>query len=163
MVCLAGRKRVATDVTKKNLTKEEIRQRKEEEELLNVFEGIPERPPTWLSKLAKKEYKRIVPLMKELPIANLDLQIVCHYCEQVSSYLELTKDIQENGHNIPVRNDDGVIMNIKINPAVSKRLEVAREMRAAASMIGISLDSRIKIVAPKKNEVVEDPMDEFFN
>lgn len=160
---MAGRKRVATDVTKKNLTKEEIRQRKEEEELLNVFEGIPERPPTWLSKLAKKEYKRIVPLMKELPIANLDLQIVCHYCEQVSSYLELTKDVQTNGHNIAIRNEAGEIMNIKVNPSVSKRLEVAREMRAAASMIGISLDSRIKIVAPKKKETVEDPMDEFFN
>lgn len=160
---MAGRRRVATDVTKKNLTKDEIRQRKQEEELLNVFEGVPERPPTWLSKLAKKEYKRIVPLMKNLPIANLDLQIVCHYCEQVSSYLELTKDIQENGYNIFIKNDEGEIINVKINPSVSKRLEVAREMRAAASMIGISLDSRIKIVAPKKNEVVEDPMDEFFN
>lgn len=160
---MAGRRRVATDVTKKNLTKDEIRQRKEEEKLLNVFEGVPERPPTWLSKLAKTEYKRIVPLMKNLPIANLDLQIVCHYCEQVSSYHELTKDIQENGYNIFIKNDEGKIMNVKINPSVSKRLEVAREMRAAASMIGISLDSRIKIVAPKKNEVVEDPMDEFFN
>lgn len=159
---MAGRRRVATDVTKKNLTKDEIRQRKQEE-LLNVFEGVPERPPTWLSKLAKKEYKRIVPLMKNLPIANLDLQIICHYCEQVSSYLELTKDIQENGYNIFIKNDEGEIINIKINPSVSKRLEVAREMRAAASMIGISLDSRIKIVAPKKNEVVEDPMDDFFN
>ncbi|WP_239705765.1 MULTISPECIES: phage terminase small subunit P27 family [unclassified Mammaliicoccus] len=160
---MAGRRRVATDVTKKNLTKDEIRQRKQEEELLNVFEGVPERPPTWLSKLAKKEYKRIVPLMKNLPIANLDLQIICHYCEQVSSYLELTKDIQENGYNIFIKNDEGEIINVKINPSVSKRLEVAREMRAAASMIGISLDSRIKIVAPKKNEVVEDPMDDFFN
>lgn len=111
------------------------------------------------SQITKTEYHYGFKFLHRYEVINEELILVRVF----SLNHEFTKDIQENGYNIFIKNDEGEIMNVKINPSVSKRLEVAREMRAAASMIGISLDSRIKIVAPKKNEVVEDPMDEFFN
>ncbi|WP_251669874.1 P27 family phage terminase small subunit, partial [Sporosarcina sp. NCCP-2331] len=66
--------------------KEEIEQRKKEEETLREFEKISLSPPSWLSKDAKKEYKRIVPLMEKLPIAALDLASVAMYCDYFSKY-----------------------------------------------------------------------------
>ena len=159
---MVGRKRTMTDLSKKNFSKEEVETRKAEEKALEEFESITLTPPEHLDALAKKEYKRIVPLLKQLPIAELDLMMVTNYCQMYSSYVALSMDINNHGMMIPIYDSEGLETSRKVNPAFNSLVKASAELRSTCSQLGMTIDSRLKIIVPKV-EKKADPFAEMMN
>ena len=80
---------------KKN-TKELAARAKHEKKLKMRSENI--KPPTWLDKVAKKEFKRIAALLSEVEImTEADISMLAAYCNAYSQYISITKIIEEDG------------------------------------------------------------------
>src|SRR5699024_12033090 len=100
------RKITTTDTADKlKISKEEIAQRRAEEKALDRFEKIQDDPPHWLSYIAKNEWKRIIPLLKDLPIASLDLTMVASYCQIYGGMRQLIDMLIYNIQDIVKDND----------------------------------------------------------
>lgn len=156
-----ARPRKLTDASVKNFTKEEIEKRKKEEEALEEFEKIPLSPPSWLNKEAKKEYKRIAPLLNRLPIADLDLMAVSSYCDGVAKYIEASHRVDEEGQVIEELDSQGNPKS-KVNPWFTTMIQASNNVRAYAGQLGMTIDSRMRIVVPKEKEE-KDPFAEMLN
>ena len=161
-VNMVGRKRTMTELSTKNFSKEEVETRKAEEKALEDFDSITLTPPVHLDMLGKKEYRRIVPLLKQLPIADLDLMMVTNYCQMYSAYVLLSTDINTNGMMIPVYDGEGVETSRKVNPAFNSLIKASAELRSTCSQLGMTIDSRLKIIVPKV-EKKTDPFAEMLN
>ena len=81
----------------KNLTKEEIIEKKQQENLIVVGREDLHKPPIWLiDNIAKKEFKRIVKNFENLDvIGNLDLNNIAGYCNAYSMYIKATQDYKK--------------------------------------------------------------------
>jgi P27 family predicted phage terminase small subunit len=53
-------------------------------------------PPDYMNKIAKAEWKRIVPAMKKENLA-LDRSLLIDYCQTYADEVELTKSVEEFG------------------------------------------------------------------
>lgn len=148
-----ARKHVLTELNKSNFTKEELEKRLAKEAALKKFEGIETEAPEWLDAAGRLEYERIVPLLEKLPIASLDQTLVALYCRFYSLYLEASKDLDNHGLV------DGE--SRKANPAFSALVKSSSEIRLIASQLGMTIDSRMKLVVPASNKP-HDPFEDFF-
>ena len=156
-----GRPRKLTNdktIETSKLTKAEISQRKAEEAQLEKFEKIQENPPHYLSYLAKQEWKRIIPLMKDLPVANLDLTMIASYCQLYSHYRQLNNDLNKNGQVLIYTDDDGNETSRRANPSFNMMMNTAKELRAICGQLGMSINSRLQMVNPDE----ETEEDEFL-
>ncbi|WP_142829036.1 phage terminase small subunit P27 family [Planococcus soli] len=148
-----ARKHVLLDNSRSNFTKEEMQRRLNKEKALKEFAGISKTPPTWLSVKSKKEYKRIVPLLEKLPIAALDQTLVVLYCQFYSVFLEASENLKECGLIEAGTN--------KPNPSFNAMVKASSEIRLIASQLGMTIDSRMKLVVPEKEELY-DPFKEML-
>lgn len=152
---MAGRKlKLVSNMTGKP-GKEKLNERRNQEEQLKQFEAITVTPPKWLDDFGKKEYRRIVKQLKELPVAKLDQTLIALYCENLSKYIKATEDVNEYGL---VLVEDG---KSKKNPAMMLQIEIGREIRSICSQLGMTIDSRMRLVAPKQNKKPDDPFAQF--
>lgn len=154
---MAGRPRTLSQNTKKNLTKEELEQKQTEESMLDEFPKLPKTPPTHLNKIAKKEYRRIIKSLQLLPIADLDLGQVVAYCEFYADFVEASQKVAEEGLVIEAANGD-----TKINPSFNAKEKAHQRMQSIARTIGMTVDSRLKIITPPKEDK-GDIYDDFFD
>lgn len=123
--------------TKKNYTKEEIEKKEQAEMSMNELEPIQKSPPSWLNKKAKAEYRRIIPLLEQLPIASLDLAMVATYCQAYADYQEANQELVQQG---------------------------SVEYTERGSKLGLTIDGRLKIFTPKDNKKKDDDvMSDFFD
>lgn len=114
------------------------------------------RPPKFLiDDTAKKEYRRLVKLLKEIDIiGDIDVNNIAMYCNAFSKYCDATEQLGEQG--ITVVNADGVTME---NPLVNTQRKYAEECRKFAATCGLTLDSRLKAgqaKVDKANREIED-------
>lgn len=146
---MAGRKKKLLGATSKNLTKEERAEKEAEEEILNSYEGIDTDIPTVLKgdRLAVAEWKRIVPLLETLPISSLDLYSVTQYCTYVSIYHKTSKSVAK----------EGIVVDGKENPNFSIMVKASKELKTLTSVLGLTIDSRLRLVVPTQLETVVDP------
>jgi P27 family predicted phage terminase small subunit len=147
---MAGRPRKHTSQMVAHKTKAELAARKQEEQAAGAsqFNSVPLTPPTYLSTTAKQEYRRVAPLLKNLDITALDRQVLIDYCNSVAMWQDAIADIQQNGL---------VLEKGRKNPAVNIMLDMQKEIRANASQLGMTLDSRMKLVKPADKTEDEDP------
>lgn len=155
---MTGRKRKLN--TTRNESKEEKYEREQIKEKLHEFEAIQTSPPRHLSNLAKAEWRRITPLLNELPISNLDRTQIATYCNLYSIYRKLEEEINETGEMIELYFADGTVKERKTNPAIHEMLKVAKEIRAISSELGMTINSRMKLIEPTINE--DDPFADLF-
>lgn len=141
--------------------KEAIEERKKEEEALEEFESISFTPPSWLEPEAKKEYERIVPLLAKLPIAALDLASVEMYCDFYAKYKRNSQAVKKEGETITETDARGNEKE-KVNPKYTVMKDAASMVRTLSGNLGMTIDSRMRIVVPKKEEV-KDPFAELMN
>src|SRR5699024_11529888 len=79
---MAGRKPKLNANKLGNRTKEELEQSELKENGLQQFTKINvETVPDGLTENAAKEWLRVVPLLEQLPIAELDYSLIKKYCE----------------------------------------------------------------------------------
>lgn len=134
---------------KKHLTKAEIEQRKSEE--LDVPKDSIE-APSYLTKSQKAEFDRIAKILIDLEIMT-DLD-----CDALAGYIVARDGWVNAGRQLRKR-------EVKDNPTVYDKWtkiedRYRKQMRSAASDLGLTITSRGKIVAPTK-EVAAPPENKF--
>ena len=148
-----ARKFTVLEANKKHLTKEEIAERQEvERQASDGFTEMQISPPNHLSPQAKQEYKRVVKDIQKLPLRNLDRAMLENYCTWYSIYKDCSKQIAENG----TFTDDNVP-----NPATTLLEKATKNIKQCAGELGLTVDSRMKIYMPPKNEKEESIFDKF--
>lgn len=137
---MAGRPRKHSTQINSHKTKAEMLKKEEEEELAGDFRGLALKVPDWIDSDAQKEYRRVAPMLKKLNITALDRQVLIDYCIAVSTLKKAIVVVDAQGILMP----DG-----RKNPAVNVMLDMQKEIRANASSLGMTLDSRMKLVKPE--------------
>lgn len=150
-----ARPRKTLEQQKTRRTKEVQEELKATEEALKELTPLQKTPPNFLDKVAKAEYKRIYPLLEELDIASLDLALITMYCQTYSNYIDASKHLVREK---VVETERGS----KLSPYYTIQRDSITAMNQIAPKLGLSLDSRMKIVTPKKEDKEKDPMSEFL-
>ncbi len=147
---------------KKNLTKQEIEERKTQEVKAN---NDKVRPPTYLPKDLKREFKKISDELLNIGImTNLDVDALARFLFARKMYLDVTDSLM----NLPTvleieyfkKDHEGNVIGegIKVvtNDSYSELLinqdKLFKQCRAAASDLGLTISSRCRLVMPKQEE-----------
>jgi P27 family predicted phage terminase small subunit len=134
----------------KHLTKAEIAERKATE----VKAGTDKvKPPTYLPKELKREFKKIANELLDIGImTNLDVDALARFLLAKKMYLDLTNALVDLS---PVTYDDET-KTYSTNPDYADLLvsqdKLFKQSRAAASDLGLTISSRCKLVVPKKED-----------
>lgn len=143
---------------KGNLTKDVIEKKQEQEQRMSDLQKLQIEPPEWLDETAKEEYVRIYPLLQELPIADLDLALVSTYCQTFSNYINATKRLAKESAIVETK------QGTKLNQNYTLQRDSLTALNSIAPKLGLSVDSRLKIFAPKEKTVdKKDPFGDMLN
>ena len=145
------------DQQKSRRTKEVQEELKATEEQLQQLKPLQKTPPAYLDATAKKEYKRITTLLEELPIADLDLSLVVAYCQTYSNYVQATKHL--NKHGLVTETERGT----KLSSYYTAQRDSTDRLISLSNKLGLNLDSRMKIVTPKKETKEKDEFGDMLN
>ena len=143
------------ELKKHKMGKDYVAKRLAEQESLNDYDKLSiDKIPTHLDTYATKEWKRVVPLLKQLPVAELDREMIESYCQLHSSRRKLEEDIQKNGITYPVDDREGNRV-VRRNPAYDALLQTIKEQRMIANQLGMTMSSRLSLTTPDE-ETQED-------
>lgn len=133
-----------------HLTKEEIKKRQEQEEQMKGYTDKIE-PPSYLLKSQKDEFEKLATELLRLNIfTNLDIDNLARYVDSKDQYIKLVKLLRKTK---PA--DD---FKLYSQMQRSKNL-LFNECRSAASDLGLTITSRLKLVIPKAEN--DEPKSEF--
>jgi P27 family predicted phage terminase small subunit len=122
---------------------------------VTVEAGAPE-PPKWLSKVARGEWKRILPLLLERgSLTAADATALGTYCATVARYIAASESLESDGMQVEtvITDNNGVIHTKKIlNPMLKVAESSERAMFRFLKELGITPASREKIKPAKKSE-----------
>lgn len=139
-----GRPKKLLDASKKNYTKEEIEQKKTEEEKLYNYPRLDfSEYPVGLLEDAKPEWDRISHYIQDLPISELDQQTMVRYCNYSHLYDKASRELDQQGFLTP----EG-----KKNPLVDAVNSFSKELKSATNDLGLTINSRLKIINPQETE-----------
>lgn len=127
------------------------------EEQLQQLKPLQKTPPAYLDATAKKEYKRITTLLEELSIADLDLSLVVAYCQTYSNWVQATKHL--NKHGLVTETERGT----KLSSYYTAQRDATDRLISLSNKLGLNLDSRMKIVTPKKETKEKDEFGDMLN
>ena len=133
-----------------HITKAEAERRMAHEEKMRGFTDDV-KPPSYLTSSQKKEFEKIANELMRLEIfSNLDVDALARYIDSKTEYIKVTKELRK----IKKPSDDiKLYSDLRIN-----RNTFYNECRSAASDLGLTITSRLKLVLPKTEE--EKPMSE---
>ena len=112
--------------------------------------------PEWLDKTAKKEWNRILPLIRELPVAELDLALLSMYCQTYSNYINATKQLEKEMVVVTERGS-------KLSSYYTIQRDSITAMNSIAPKLGLTVESRLKILEPKEPKENADPFEDMLN
>ncbi len=114
-----------------------------------AFRRIPPKPPTWLSREAKAEWKRVVPGLSRLDLLKEeDRAALTVYCETWARFVEATKDVHANGFTITnrtIRKDGTESEWTSKNPAVTVAETASVQLRGMAQEFGLTPSAESKL------------------
>lgn len=123
------------------------------QETLNDYVSIDVKPiPNHLDYYAKQEWKRVIPLLQELPIAELDRQLIESYCQLHGYKRRLQKDIEKHGTSISYYDNDGNLVSRRANPDYNQFLSTIKEIRMIANQLGMTINSRLELAVPEEGK-----------
>lgn len=149
---MAGRPRLPLAVIQgkgrsNHITKAEAKRRKEQEESVKGFTDKIE-APDYLTKKQKEEFDRIAEELVRLGIfSNLDVDFLARYIDSKTEYEKVTRAMRaikkpnESAETLKTYSD------LRIN-----RNTFYNECKTAASELGLSITSRLKLVIPKQEK-----------
>ena len=146
-----GRPRKLLNASSKHYTDEErIKKEKEEEKLYNYEPLDFSYYPAGLLQQAYHEWERISHFIGDLPISELDQQAMVRYCNYSYLYSEMAEQVAYEG---PLTEEG------KLNPKVTAMNSYSKELKSATNDLGLTINSRLKLVAPKEVEdETKDPL-----
>ncbi|WP_078382341.1 phage terminase small subunit P27 family [Sutcliffiella halmapala] len=138
-----------------HLTKEEIKRRQEHEEKVKGFTDKIV-PPSYLTAKQKKDFEEISSELIRLEIfSNLDVDALARYIDSRDMYIRLVKDLKKIKATEIATFEDGakkVVANEDYPKLMKSKNLLFTECRAAASDLGLTITSRLKLVIPKKED-----------
>jgi P27 family predicted phage terminase small subunit len=128
---------------KKNLTKQEIEDRKSQE-VKAASDKV--KAPIYLPKDLKREFKKIADeLLKIGIISNLDINSLVQYLEAYAEYRFLESKITE------IKNEEE--FDLPLYEKYSKLInDIRKQCRGFASDLGLTISSRCRLVIPKEDK-----------
>ena len=136
-----------------NLTREQQEEKAKEEEVLYDYEKLDfSYYPQGLLPQAFHEWERIGNYIGDLPISELDSNTMVRYCNYTVLYAQAVEMVAAEGAMTP----EG-----KANPWVQAMNSYSKELKSAASDLGLNINSRLKIALP--NEKQKEIKDTFAN
>lgn len=136
-------------------TKDVQEQKKATEEVMNELTPLSKEPPDFLDDDAIQEWYRVLPLINELPIKDLDKGLLATYCQTYSNYKNATLKIQEEGMVVVTERGS------KLSPHYTIQRDSVNTMNAICPKLGLTVESRLKIMEPKPKQQY-DPFSAFF-
>lgn len=138
-----------------HLTKKDMKERQEQEDQVKGFtDNIV--APSYLTKKQKEEFYAIAAELIRLDIfSNLDVDGLARYIDSKTQYKQLIKDLKKIKATEVVEMPDGkkkAFANEDYPKLMRVKNTLFNECRAAASDLGLSITSRLKLVIPKKEE-----------
>lgn len=120
----------------KHLTQEEKKIKQLEEELVFVGNDQLENPPEWLvNEIAVNEWIRLVEQFnKKSMISNLDYNNLGAYCNAFARYTSIVKNLKTE-----------VMIVEDVNPLVNLELKYSDEMKRYGALLGLTMESRLKV------------------
>lgn len=107
-----------------------------------AFKRLAPNPPTWLSREAKAEWRRVAPALERLDLVKPeDRATLAAYCEVWSRWVAATKDIAKNGltvRNEATRKDGTTSMWWTKNPAVQVAEQAETRLLHYAGQFGLT-------------------------
>lgn len=137
-----------------HITKEEAKKRlRQEERMRGPTENIE--PPKYLTAAQKKEFNEIAKKLVNLGIfSELDVDNLARYLDSKYQYIQLIKElkkikptetVERNGKKVTFANED--------YPKLQRtKKNLFDECRSAASDLGLTITSRLKLVIPEPKE-----------
>ncbi|WP_368657639.1 phage terminase small subunit P27 family [Metabacillus halosaccharovorans] len=145
----------------KNLTKNEIEERKSQE-IKAASDKV--KPPTYLPRNLKREFKKISSELVDIGImTNLDNDSLARFLMAQKMYLEITDTLlnMSSTETVPFekvdKNGDVIEEGFKevANETYSELLinqdKLFKQCRTAATDLGLTISSRCRLVIPKEN------------
>lgn len=147
-----GRPRKMLETQKGNLTVIQQETREYEEKQAKSERKSFRTPPKWLTdETAKKEYRRIIKLLEKIEIiGDLDITNIGGYCNAFANYIRVTDQLSQQTYYVERETNAGIIV-VK-NPLVDIQTTYANEMRRFEQLIGMSVDSRLKLASAKTSQ-----------
>ena len=125
---------------------------------LNLGEPIPQsteqgaKPPKWLDRQARREWRRIVPIMKSCGVfTDADVALMATYC-QAYSYMQQAADAMKNEGGLIYRpNPEKIYYQQSAHYSIFKA--AAKQMKEIAPHLGLTPSSRASL---KSNKILPD-------
>ena len=156
-----GRGRKPLALQKGNLTKKHKIEKEQEESLVKGDADSIRCPSFVKDKRAKKEFKRLLIELKELEIISvLDVNNLAQYCIAFANYVQATEELNGQALTIQKCMPNGSYTYIE-NPLIKIQKLYAEEMRKFAGLVGLTVDSRLKIATTKAEKQDSKIIDEF--
>ena len=116
------------------------------------------RCPSWLSPVAKREWKRLAKTLVKLGIlSDLDRAVFASYCQSWAKWKQAEEAIQKYG--LVIRTKTGYVMQ---SPVVSIAKQERKAMLEAGSELGLSPASRTRINVPAPQSAPKSPMERLL-
>ena len=152
---LAERKLLSQQKSRR--TKEVQEEKQATEEAMNDLTPLSESPPEWLDEDAIQEWDRILPLVRELPVKDLDKGLLATYCQTYSNYKNATLKLQNEG--MVIETERGT----KLSSYYTIQRDSVNTMNAICPKLGLTVESRLKILAPSNDKEKSDPFEELMD
>ncbi len=111
--------------------------------------------PTWLNKHAKKEWKRVVPMLDELGLlTEIDMAALAAYCQSYARWKQAEELVEEHGLTY-VHTNKGGEDNDTARPEVAIAHKYLDKVKAFATEFGLTPSSRTRIEVPKNETTNE--------
>ncbi|WP_019534224.1 phage terminase small subunit P27 family [Paenibacillus ginsengihumi] len=161
---MAGRKAYPVELmvlTNDNnrLTKKDIESRRKNEPNID---SAKLRCPAHLSPEAKKEWRRIVKLYRELDkpiVTDLDVNALEIYCEALVTYRKAMEKVRETSEVYVSRSDN----RVRKNPWLTVANEAAVQMKKYGEVLLLDPVSRARAGMVKSDNEKKSPMAQFLN
>ncbi|MBU8728396.1 MULTISPECIES: phage terminase small subunit P27 family [Bacillus] len=148
---------------KKNLTKKEIQERREQE-IKAPDDKV--KAPSYLPKDLKREFKKIADELKNIGImTNLDVDALARFLFARKQYLQITEIILRTPVITDVEDEDGNLIEVasqKYSDLLINQDKLFKQCRQASSDLGLTISSRCKLVIPKKDDKPKSKEEERF-
>lgn len=132
--------RPAVTKTIGHVSKEEVAKREDAVKALQEYPELTSDVPEWLDDTAKKEWQRIVPLLKKnSPVSELDTSMIATHCVLYSTIIKCAQDI----------NQSGVVVEEKQSPSFMAMDKAIKDMKSIDSQLGLSPVSRVRLEVHK--------------
>lgn len=122
---------------------EEIERRLEKEKALRIARDRL-KPPSWLGKVAKKEFKYIVEQTASVDLlTNLDIHTLAVYCNVYEQYIECNARIIKDGVIVKANKASETVE--AAHPLFVKQNQLVSQLRVMQNDLGLSPSARAKL------------------